>query len=64
MLSSLKPLALAISKDPTSQDSQTAMVGLENLNKFRSTLEDMMTSLDKTSSNIPSSSGFFGGNSN
>ncbi len=34
MLSSLKPLALAISKDPTSQDSQTAMVGLENLNKF------------------------------
>ena len=64
MISSLKPISLTISKDPTSVASQTAMVKLENLNKFRSTLEDIMNALDKTTSFTSGASGFFGGNSN
>ena len=62
MLSSLKPLAEQISKDPTSATNLAAMSSLNNLNTFRSTLDDMMTALDKKSSLTSGASNFFGGN--
>jgi len=62
MLSSLKPLAEQISKDPTSATNLTAMASLNNLNTFRSTLDDMMTALDKKSSLTSGASNFFGSN--
>jgi len=62
MLSSLKPLAEQISKDPTSATNLTAMSSLNSLNTFRSTLDDMMTALDKKSSLTSGASNLFGSN--